>query len=48
MSERRVVMISSTVRDLPEHRNGIRDACRRADFEPRMMEEISALDADAI
>jgi tetratricopeptide (TPR) repeat protein len=41
-------MISSTARDLPEHRGGIRDACERADFEPRMMEKLPALDADAI
>ncbi len=41
-------MISSTARDLPEHRGGIRDACERAGFEPRMMEKLPALDADAI
>ena len=41
-------MISSTARDLPEHRGGIRDACERADFEPRMMEKLPALHADAI
>jgi len=48
MSDRRVVMISSTAQDLPEHRSGIRDACERAGFEPRMMEQLPALDADAI
>ena len=32
MSARRIVMISSTVRDLPEHRSGIRDACERAGY----------------
>jgi hypothetical protein len=48
MSARRVVMISSTVRDLPDHRSGIRDACERAGFEPHMMEKLPALDADAI
>jgi uncharacterized protein HemY len=41
-------MISSTARDLPDHRGGIRDACERAGFEPRMMEKLPALDADAI
>jgi tetratricopeptide (TPR) repeat protein len=45
---RRVVMISSTARDLPEHRDAIRIGCERAGFEPRMMEHLPALDADAI
>ncbi len=36
-------MISSTARDLPAHRGGIRDACERAGFEPRMMEKLPAL-----
>jgi hypothetical protein len=45
---RRKVMISSTARDLPEHRQGLRDACERAGFEPHMMEKLPALDADAI
>ena len=41
-------MISSTALDLPEHRQGLRDACERAGFEPHMMEKLPALDADAI
>lgn len=41
-------MISSTARDLPEHRDAIRVGCERAGFEPRMMEHLPALDADAI
>ncbi len=45
---RRKVMISSTALDLPEHRQGLRDACERAAFEPHMMEKLPALDADAI
>jgi len=45
---RKVVIISSTALDLPEHRGGIRDACERAGFEPHMMEKLPALDADAI
>src|ERR1700754_1213509 len=45
---RRKVMISSTALDLPEHRQGLRDACERAGFEPHMMEKLPALDADAI
>jgi tetratricopeptide (TPR) repeat protein len=41
-------MISSTARDLPEHRDEIRLGCERAGFEPRIMEHLPALDADAI
>ncbi len=48
MDRRRIVMISSTARDLPEHRDRIRRGCERAGFEPRMMENLPALDADAI
>jgi tetratricopeptide (TPR) repeat protein len=48
MSGRKVVMISSTALDLPEHRDGIRDGCERAGFEPHMMEKLPAVDADAI
>jgi len=48
MSARRVVMISSTARDLPEYRSGICIACERAGFEPNMMEKLPALDVDAI
>jgi tetratricopeptide (TPR) repeat protein len=46
--QRRIVMISSTARDLPEHRREIREGCERAGFEPHMMEKLPALDADAI
>ena len=45
---RKVVMISSTARDLPQHRDLIRLGCERAGFEPRVMEHLPALDADAI
>ena len=41
-------MISSTARDLPQHRDLIRLGCERAGFEPRVMEHLPALDADAI
>jgi hypothetical protein len=34
---RKVVMISSTARDLPEHRDEIRLGCERAGFEPRVI-----------
>jgi hypothetical protein len=46
---RRTVMISSTTRDLPEHREQVRLACERAGFAPHdMMEHLPALNADAI
>ena len=49
MPQRRVVMISSTARDLPKHREEVRLACLRADFDPReMMEHLTALDSDAV
>jgi tetratricopeptide (TPR) repeat protein len=42
-------MISSTARDLPKHRDQVRLACLRADFDPRViMENLPALDRDAI
>jgi hypothetical protein len=44
----RTVMISSTALDLPEHRKEIQLGCKRAGFEPRVMENLPALDADAI
>jgi tetratricopeptide (TPR) repeat protein len=48
-NQRRVVMISSTARDLPEHREQVRLACIRAGFEPRwMMEHLTAEDASAV
>src|SRR5262252_1572798 len=46
---RRNVMISSTARDLPEHREQVRLACEQAGFAPHdMMEHLTALDANAI
>jgi hypothetical protein len=49
MSGRRVVMISSTARDLPKHRAQVRDACVRLGFDPReMMEYLTAEDDDPI
>lgn len=38
----RIVMISSTTLDLPEHREHARMACERQGFFPRMMEQLSA------
>ena len=49
MPDRKVVMISITARDLPEHREQVRLGCERAGFEPReMMENLTALDTDAL
>jgi hypothetical protein len=49
MPPRRVVMISSTARDLPKHREEVRKACYRAGFEPReMMEHLTAEDRSAV
>ena len=46
---RPIAMISSTARDLPEHREQVRKACERMGFEPReMMEHLTALDKDAV
>jgi tetratricopeptide (TPR) repeat protein len=42
------VMISSTARDLPEHREKVLDACLRQGMFPVMMEHLPAADADAI
>jgi tetratricopeptide (TPR) repeat protein len=42
-------MISSTARDLPEHRQKVVDACMRLGmFYPDMMEHLTASDADAL
>jgi hypothetical protein len=43
-----IVIISSTVRDLPNHRKGVLDACLRQGMFPLMMEHLPAIDADAI
>ncbi len=49
MSDQPKVMISSTVRDLPEHRQKVMDACMRLGmFYPSLMEHLSAADADAL
>ena len=42
------VMVSSTVRDLPDHRQGVLDACMRQGMFALMMEHLPAIDADAI
>src|ERR1700688_647772 len=46
---RKVVMISSTARDLPKHREQVRLACERAGYEPReMMENLTAENKSAV
>jgi hypothetical protein len=47
--ERKSVMISSTARDLPEHREQVRLGCQRAGFPAdHIMENLTAVDADAV
>src|ERR1041384_1785692 len=48
MSEKPIVMISSTARDLPEHRKEVMDACLRQGMFPKMMEHLPANDDEAI
>ena len=48
MAEFKIAMISSTVRDLPEHREKVRDACLRQEFFPSMMENWPAMDGDGV
>jgi tetratricopeptide (TPR) repeat protein len=49
MTGARVAMISSTARDLPEHREQVRLACIRAGFDPReMMEQLTAENRNAV
>lgn len=48
MAEVKIAMISSTVRNLPDHREKARDACLRQGFFPSMMENWPAMDADGV
>lgn len=48
MSKISIAMISSTLEDLPEYRPMVRDACLRTTVFPNMMEQLPALDKDAI
>ena len=43
-----VVMVSSTVLDLPDHRKAVLEACLSQDCTPKMMEFLPAVDSDAI
>jgi hypothetical protein len=47
-SPARIVMISSTCRDLPRHREEVRSACEELRCLPRMMEHLPASDAGAV
>lgn len=44
----RVVMVSSTGRDLPRHREQVMSACLQQNLFPKMMEHLPASDANAI
>jgi hypothetical protein len=48
MNAKPVVVISSTVWDLSEHRAQAMDACLRLDMHPKMMEHLPALAVGAI
>lgn len=49
MAQLKRVMISSTARDLPEHRDKVMHACMRLGmFYPEMMENLTATDANAL
>lgn len=48
MADHSNVVVSSTVRDLPNHRREVMDACIRQGMFPAMMEHLPASDADAI
>src|SRR5688572_3474915 len=48
MSQPLKVMISSTARDLPEHRKQVMDACLRQGMFPVMMDHLPASGAEAI
>jgi hypothetical protein len=43
-----VVMISSTIRDLPQHRGEVEEACLQQEMFPDMMEHLPASASDAI
>lgn len=48
MTNLKIVMISSTVLDLPRHRDKVKEACLKLGVFPLMMEQLSASGADAI
>ncbi|MFK7843962.1 MAG: SUMF1/EgtB/PvdO family nonheme iron enzyme [Rhodothermales bacterium] len=48
LSDKPIVMISSTSRDLPDYRDQVLSACLKAEMFPRMMEDLPASGKDAI
>ena len=48
MPEKTCIMISSTARDLPEHRKDVLEACLRQGMEPMRMERQPESDAEAV
>jgi len=48
LADREVVMISSTIRDLPLHRGEVKKACLQQEMFPDMMEHLPASASDAI
>jgi len=48
MKDYPVVIISSTAYDLPVYRKHVMDACLRVSMQPKMMEQLPAIDDDAI
>jgi hypothetical protein len=48
VAEKLVVMVSSTVLDLPQHREEVREACLQQEMFPDMMEYLAASSNDAI
>src|ERR1700722_12831569 len=48
MVEKKVAMISGTIRDLPEHREKVMDVCLRQGVMPSMLEHWPSVDADGV
>jgi tetratricopeptide (TPR) repeat protein len=48
MAEKKIGMISSTIRDLPEHREKVMEACLRLGVMPSMMEHWPSIDTDGV
>jgi hypothetical protein len=48
VADKFIVMVSSTILDLPEHREEVRNACLQQGMFPDMMEDLAASSDDAI
>jgi hypothetical protein len=48
LADKVIVMISSTIHDLPEHRGEVKEACLQQEMFPDMMEHLPASDLDAV